>query len=76
MKARISVTGDLKEFAVALEGARKAVDRESLLQALEAGGAMVQESVQRQVAAKQRATRAGSFPKASRYSDPQQKTRR
>ena len=36
MKARISVTGDLKEFAVALEGARKAVDKESLLQALEA----------------------------------------
>lgn len=52
MKARISVTGDLKEFAVALEGARKAVDRESLLQALEAGGAMVQESVQRQVSGK------------------------
>ena len=43
MKARISVSGDLKEFAVALEGARKAVDRESLLQALEAGGAMVPE---------------------------------
>lgn len=52
MKARISVSGDLKEFAVALEGARKAVDRESLLQALEAGGAMVQESVQRQVSGK------------------------
>lgn len=52
MKARISVSGDLKEFAVALEGARKAVDKESLMQALEAGGAMVQESVQRQVEAK------------------------
>lgn len=77
MKARISVTGDLKEFAVALEGARKAVDRESLLQALEAGGAMVQESVQRQVSGKAKShPGAGSFPKASRYSDPQQKTRR
>ena len=64
MCAMISVYGELKNFVVELDNVRKAVDRESLMQALEAGGAMIQESVQRQVQSKAKSHPRGQLSDA------------
>lgn len=49
MRARVSAFGDIQSLSVGLTNAAKAVDKQSLMQALESGGAIIQNAVKTEV---------------------------
>ncbi len=61
MKARLSMVGDMKDIVLSLDDAAKAADEKMLYKALEAGGEIVQKSVQAQVNQKARSHPRGQL---------------